>query len=139
MVHIIALSHKITIENSEEKPSINPPKNTHNPTQSSKLQSLFPITPPRPHKRAPKGSHKDPPPLPKKTQKKQNTHEIVKQMGQLSSSMKSPREGPIRVLERDPQESFVLSQFFLLITNSCVVGFWIVREEVLHQLLDFGL
>jgi hypothetical protein len=31
MVHIIALSHKITIENSEEKPSINspPPPKTH--------------------------------------------------------------------------------------------------------------
>jgi hypothetical protein len=59
---------------------------------------------PRPRTKGPQKAHTRNLILFKK-QKKQNTHEIVKQMGQLSSSMRSPRERerPRRgVLERNP-------------------------------------
>jgi hypothetical protein len=67
MVDIIALSHKVTMKIPKKNLRKSPQK-THT-THSLKLQSLFPFTPPHPHKRAPKGSHKDPPSL-----KRNKTH-----------------------------------------------------------------
>jgi len=43
MVHIIALSHKITIENSEEKPSINSPPHQKHTQPNPKFEAPIPL------------------------------------------------------------------------------------------------